>query len=125
MNLILIRAYSSDILSVIQENYFDLIYIDGSHYYEGVSNDIKFAKKLIRKKSGVICGDDLEILPNQSDLLLCKKNLERDYIHNAYKKYFHPGVMLAISEEFKEVKMTAGFWWIFFSDDEIFVNQNE
>jgi|688.fasta_scaffold478744_1 hypothetical protein len=120
LKIVLIRADSLDILSVLQENFFNLIYLDGSHYYERVSSDIRLAKLLINKEAGIICGDDLEKLPNESDLILCRQNLNRDFIQNSNYEYFHPGVMLAISEEFTQVKMASGFWWITTDDSNSF-----
>jgi hypothetical protein len=113
LTFILIKGKSSDLINILKDNSFDLIYIDANHSYEGVTKDIMFAKKLVVKDLGVICGDDLEILPNDNDLWLARQSLKRDYIRSTSLEYFHPGVMLAVSENFSQVKMSAGFWWIF------------
>lgn len=97
---------SLSVLPTIADDSFDLIYIDGSHYYDAVLNDIRQAKRLC-KSGGIICGDDLEKLPSNELVNLASKNIDRDFIDG-----FHPGVLLAISKEFKNVNMKHGFWWV-------------
>jgi len=48
--------------SLINELNIGLIFIDGNHHYEFVKNDYQLALKLIDKKSGYICFDDINIL---------------------------------------------------------------
>ena len=103
-------------LSLLKENTFDFIYIDGSHYYETVKNDIDIAKKLINKKFGIICGDDLEIHPNKYLVNLSKKFKNIDFIEHD-NSAFHPGVMLAVYEEFGEVNCDNGIWWIYIKNN--------
>ena len=105
----MIRGDSSVTLPLLQADTFDFIYIDGDHKYENVRNDIRQAKRLVRKSFGIICGDDLEKLPTQELVALASANKERDYERS---KKFHPGVLLAVAEEFETVNMFNGFWWI-------------
>ena len=105
----IIRAESRDFLGELKENSFDLIYIDGDHTYHAVKTDISHAKKLVKKNFGIICGDDLEVRPTPENVEKAyKSNLEIDST-----KEFHAGVLLAVYEEFQEVNMNSGFWWIF------------
>lgn len=41
-------------------DYFDIIYIDGDHSYDGVTNDLKESLRII-KNGGIICGHDYEM----------------------------------------------------------------
>lgn len=106
----LIRANSSTLLNYFKDETFDFIYIDADHKYELVKRDIQNAKRLINRKYGVICGDDLEKLPTEELVELAKKFRDRDYIKGSYG--YHPGVCLAVSEEFETVNMVDGFWWV-------------
>jgi hypothetical protein len=56
-NVYLHKGFSSDVLSKFEDNYFDIIYIDGDHSYEGVKKDLKISHKKV-KKDGLICGHD-------------------------------------------------------------------
>lgn len=105
----MIRGKSSEVLPFFQNDLFDFIYIDGDHKYEIVKSDIQQAKRLVNKKFGVICGDDLEKMPTAELIRIASTYKQRDY-HR--EDAFHPGVLLAVSEEFENVNMFNGFWWI-------------
>jgi hypothetical protein len=96
---------------MLKNNQFDLIFIDGDHSYGAVTRDIQNAAPLL-KEGGVLCGDDLELQYFEVDIENGKKNKEKDYIVDLKtKRYFHPGVCLAIGEFFgKEVSEWRGFW---------------
>ena len=121
-NISLIRGKSSSLLPLFKDGSFDFIYIDADHKYAAVKDDIVNAKRLINKTYGIICGDDLEKLPSPELVDLAKSYKDRDYIRGDYS--YHPGVCLAVSEEFDSVNMIDGFWWIVckngvFSTDEL------
>lgn len=106
------RGRSHEILSKLDAESYHLIYIDASHLYLDVQSDVRWAKRLILD-GGIICGDDLEIQANQ---------VSSQELHNAVKSgidftsvasggsSFHPGVTLAISEEFGLVSSWQGYW---------------
>jgi hypothetical protein len=56
-NVIIHKGKSYDIIKDFKDNYFDLIYIDGDHSYNGVKNDLNISY-LKTKKNGFICGHD-------------------------------------------------------------------
>jgi predicted O-methyltransferase YrrM len=91
---------------------FDIVYIDGSHVFEFVRNDIEEAKRLIRD-GGIICGDDLELQRNEVDegehraAVHLKKDLVYSRKANAF---YHPGVTEAVAVEFGEVSNWEGVW---------------
>jgi hypothetical protein len=51
------KGFSSGILKNFNDNYFDLIYIDGDHSYEGVKKDLEISHSKI-KPNGYILGHD-------------------------------------------------------------------
>lgn len=110
VDVTLIRGDSGRFLNLFKEQIFDFIYIDADHKYESVKTDIVNAKKLINREFGVICGDDLEKLPTPELVGIARKYKNRDYLKGEYG--YHPGVCLAVSEEFGSVNMVDGFWWI-------------
>tara|TARA_B100000989_G_C19508624_1_gene457770 strand:+ start:848 stop:1603 length:756 start_codon:yes stop_codon:yes gene_type:complete len=105
----LVRADATNFLANFKSGSFDIIYLDGSHYYQDIKADIKIAKNLIRN-GGVICGDDLELLPTEEIYAYASAKKNVDYTQWKDKS-FHPGVLLAVYEEFDAVKMDKGFWW--------------
>jgi predicted O-methyltransferase YrrM len=72
------------------DNYFDMVYIDASHEYEFVIEDVKqWIPKV--KKGGVICGDDYHVN--------------------------WPGVIKAVNEVFgNKVKIIGGYQWLVIND---------
>ena len=107
-SITMIRRSSDDLF--VADNFFDLVFIDGSHYYENVRRDIEFALRIL-KPGGIICGDDLEILPSADLAAVAKQHLDQDYISDPDGVYFHPGVALAVYELLGTVEMKAGTWW--------------
>ncbi len=112
LNIHLIRAESNKFLNSLERDSFDFIYLDGDHRYENIKTDIKLAKKLVKKDFGIICGDDLEKIPNIQLYEESLKYKNRDFLRESDKNY-HPGVLASIWEEFGgNVDMKNGFWWI-------------
>jgi hypothetical protein len=110
---LLVKADSVTFMKYLPEESFDLVYIDGSHYYSQVSQEINQAKRLVKKEFAIISGDDLEVFPNEVNLLEAAEHLNQDF-YNGY----HPGVLLAVGEAFDEVNMVNGFWWVYVKNGE-------
>ncbi len=109
-DIYVLRGAASKLCAFFKPSTFDFIYIDGSHYYADVLEDIRLAKMLI-KDGGTICGDDLEVAPSEARLVLARKNLHRDFIRLEDEDvWFHPGVLLAVHEHFRAVTNHAGIW---------------
>lgn len=108
-NVIVVKADSAQALALFKENYFDFVYVDGSHYYSNVKADLAIAKRLV-KNGGILCGDDLEIEPDIEHINLAKQGISHDFIADAQGRGFHPGVLLAVSEEIPQHTNYAGFW---------------
>ena len=51
------RMSSDDWFATQKDNYFDWIYLDGDHSYEGVLNDLNSSRRVV-KDGGIILGDD-------------------------------------------------------------------
>jgi hypothetical protein len=58
--VIVLRKKSTEALIEFPDDYFDFLYLDGDHTYEGVSADIALAKQKVRM-DGLICGDDYNL----------------------------------------------------------------
>ena len=109
LDISLIRANSAEYLKLLGQ-VFDLIYIDGSHYYQAVKADIIAAKKIAKPGFSIICGDDYEMHSDPELVSIAMENKDRDWISHS-RGSFHPGVLLAVKEEFGKVSMKDGFWW--------------
>jgi hypothetical protein len=59
-NITVVKGDSSSILSFYPNNFFDMIYLDGDHSYEGVKKDLEQAILKV-KKGGWIMGHDYEM----------------------------------------------------------------
>ena len=51
------RRDSAEAASDLPEGYFDWVYVDGDHAYEGIRRDLRLYRPLV-KAGGFICGDD-------------------------------------------------------------------
>jgi predicted O-methyltransferase YrrM len=105
-----VRATSQSFLPMLKDKSFDVIYIDGSHYYQDVKKDIIEAKRLIRN-GGLICGDDLDLEPTPDLIKLAREHIDIDFVVLPDGRGIHPGVMVAVSEELPHVEIENGVWW--------------
>jgi predicted O-methyltransferase YrrM len=91
---------------------FDLIIIDASHQFNYVYEDIISSKKILNN-NGYIIGDDYESEAKTLSFFELKKNKNTDLIYNKKnKKYFHPGVTLAVKYIFKNLKSKNGLFCV-------------
>lgn len=105
-----LRGQSEDLLPILKENAFDVIFIDADHTYHPVKRDILNSIPLL-KTGGIICGDDLNLQLHECDEKIAKENPEVDFIKDPLtNRNFHPGVTLAVSEIFGKVSSWGGFW---------------
>ena len=110
--VVTVMGRSIDTLPLLRSDYFDVVFIDGSHAREDVDLDIGWSIRLIRD-GGIICGDDLELQLHQCDMDHAVKAAQegRDYVpHPTTKRMYHPGVTLAVHEWFGEVSCWEGLW---------------
>ena len=117
LDINILRGSSKKTLSNIQENTFDFIYIDGDHKYEAVLADLLLSKKLINKRYGLICGDDLDVAATPERYQRAKLHPNQDLIQEGSFSY-HPGVLAAAHEVFPHANMLNSFWWIYCYDGE-------
>ncbi len=123
------RGQSKDILPQLKDEIYDVVFIDADHTYNPVKKDIFSSLRLI-KEGGIICGDDLNLQLHEIDKENALKNKHKDFIKDPKtQKNFHPGVTVAVAEEFGEVSSWGGFWamqkingkWVKFSLKDITV----
>ncbi len=105
------KGPSSQNLPLLKNGQFDIVFIDGSHFYDDVCSDIEKSAPLIRN-GGILCGDDLELQYPEVDKENNEKFKNADVtIDPKTKKSFHPGVSLGVWNYFKnEVASWHGFW---------------
>jgi predicted O-methyltransferase YrrM len=114
LSIDILRGDSERVLERLRDGIFDFIYVDGDHKYESVRKNLNDAKRLARPEFALICGDDLEHQPSPALLAVAREHPDRDFLRAPY--HFHPGVMRAVHEEFEQVAMENGFWWVFRKD---------
>jgi predicted O-methyltransferase YrrM len=106
-----IRGRSHDVLSLLREARFDLVFVDGSHAYSDCRRDLELAAPLVRD-GGLLCGDDLELQLDAVDAEFAEASREADYVRDPKsQRDFHPGVCLAVARFFgRRVSAREGFW---------------
>ena len=101
---------SENALPNLEDASFDIIYIDGCHYYREALSDIIESKRLI-SNGGIICGDDLELNYAEIDTEFAAANRRTDYVKDPKTGInYHPGVTLAVNDCFGAVSEFGGFW---------------
>lgn len=109
-NCVHLRAISKDVLPILRDKYFHLIYVDGDHGYQGVRSDLLETQRLLCD-GGILCGDDLEIQGDECDIKYAKENAHIDFIVDTKTNVaYHPGVTLAVYEVLGKVSLWDGFW---------------
>jgi len=103
------RGVSKEILPGLESGSFDIVYIDGSHYYDDVVKDIEDGCRLVRD-GGYICGDDLEIQWNDAHQEHAHKHKDEDYVQDPEGRHYHPGVTVAVYDVLGEVTCHEGYW---------------
>lgn len=92
MNSVVIsKGYSQEILQCFSANYFDWVYVDGSHQEDCVAKDLELCYKSV-KNGGVIAGDDYSYdnggfcaeVARSVDRFCKNKNLIPKFINNQY-----------------------------------------
>ena len=104
------RGQSENILNLLKNESFSVIFIDADHTYKYVKKDILNSMGLV-ENYGIICGDDLNLQMKDVDNDNALKNINKDFVNDPKtKKNFHPGVTVAVNEIFGEVSSWGGFW---------------
>jgi Methyltransferase domain len=107
----MIRGKSNNVLTLLRESSFDLVYIDGSHYHDDVVSDIEDSKDLVRE-GGLLCGDDLEAQVGEVSSEALTAEVDADIVHIDGIGNVHPGVSLAVAETLGRVSAENGFWFM-------------
>ena len=104
-----IKGLSKNAIPLLGEK-FDYAFIDGSHIYKDVIQDIRMVIPLI-KEGGVFSGDDLEQQLNECDPAFLTEDIEEECVIDPKTGVaFHPGVTRAVAEVFGEVSSWEGHW---------------
>lgn len=77
-----VKSSTNDFLNSFEDEYFDFIYIDADHSYEGVTSDLELSYQKI-KSGGFICGHDYIVKTQCAyavDNFCIRKKLEIEYI---------------------------------------------
>ncbi len=105
-----LRGLSENILPLLRDGGFDVVFIDADHTYEPVRKDILLSQRLL-KEGGIICGDDLNLQLSECDNKFAKANKDKDFVKDPKTgRNFHPGVTVAVEEIFGKVSVWGGFW---------------
>jgi len=105
------RAHSGKAVPLLRDAYFNLVYVDGSHRYEHVLDDLNKCSRVLTE-GGILCGDDLELQFDVIDAERTVKYKNTEFILDPRSgSYFHPGVTFAVWDFFGgSVTAYDGFW---------------
>jgi predicted O-methyltransferase YrrM len=107
----LIKNSSIEASKRFPDSYFDFIFIDASHDYQSVKEDLNLWYPKL-KEDGMIAGHDFEEkLPVELAKKLWEKENSDEFEH--YNKIYkcHPGVIYAVMEKFLNVGHLKRIWY--------------
>lgn len=113
-----LRGRSRDVLRYLRDGWFDVVYVDGSHYYEDVLVDLREALRVTRA-GGIVCGDDLERQIGDDDVARGIEGVSLDEVVRddgtdtkllPRERWYHPGVTRAVDEVLGRVSAWDGYW---------------
>jgi predicted O-methyltransferase YrrM len=98
----------NDILPLLKDNSFDLVFIDADHRMTPFLYDFRQALRLV-KQSGIICGDDCDEEYRSEKEAFYQAHCEKDYFDKV-----HCGVVLGLQREvgFRNISRVenSSFW---------------
>jgi predicted O-methyltransferase YrrM len=101
---------SQDVLPLLGQSSFDLVFIDADHRYSRAGRDLALAAPLVAE-NGILCGDDLELQLDEVDRGFTRAECQRDFVPDPRTgQDYHPGVTLAVGELLGRVSGWEGFW---------------
>lgn len=103
--IIPIRGRSDVVCGILDNNKFDLIFIDSDHRYETVLNDIECYAKLVKQQNGILCGHDCEGPITDYEMEFLEKGKNLDYFESV-----HCGVVLAVGQFFEKIALNHSIW---------------
>lgn len=99
-----IRGKSEDVAGILANGSFDLVYLDGDHRFDAISDDVAKFSPLVATP-GILCGDDCEGRISDFDLEFLQAGKTVDF-HEAV----HCGVVLAVGQAFADYSIDYNVW---------------
>lgn len=90
---------STEAVKFVDDESMDIVFIDASHDYQSVLQDIASWYPKVRK-GGIICGHDCE-----------DKTWDERYINQDVHDHKHHGVIKAVCESFEDFNIEERIWW--------------
>lgn len=101
----LFHMASEQAATIIKDQIFDLIFIDGNHIYPYIKKDIELWLPKV-KKGGILCGHDCEAPPDKVPYDI------NEFLDIDYHQSHHPGVIKAVFEKFPKANISSTIWWV-------------
>lgn len=110
--VIFTKGRSREILPSLAAASYQIVFLDASHLYPDIYNDLVEAKRLVANQ-GIVCGDDFELSVGDVDAAAHKHALSSnfDFFQEPTTGIsYHPGVSQAIADSFDAVSTWDGLW---------------
>jgi len=94
-NVRLVKLPSDEALPHFASKSVDILYVDGSHFYENVKRDLIHSKRICKNGGLLICDDVEKLKVDDYELHLQALSKRIDYLNG-----YHPGVTQAVKDVF-------------------------